>query len=60
MKSSWVIRQNKGFPGVPLKHADFDRKFAKARNTKWVDPNANKNKNLNRDIKYKFLSIDFR
>lgn len=55
------MRQNKeGFPAVPLKYADFDRKFAKARNTKWVDPNANTNKNLNRDIKYKFLSIDFR
>lgn len=55
------MRQNKeGIPGLPLKYADFDRKFAKARNTKWVDPYANKNKNLNRDIKYKFLLIDFR
>lgn len=32
----------------------FDRK-TKARNTKWIDPHANKNVNLVKDIKYKLL-----
>lgn len=37
----------------------FDRKFTKARNAKWIDPHANKNVNMIRDIKYKFLLMTY-
>ena len=49
-------KPKKDFPGLPtLKYAAFDRKFTKARNTKWIDSYADKNVSLVRNVKYKFF-----